>query len=430
MAAEYFNSLGGFSVGIPPVPVADANGNIISNFNNLSGNVSANKVYANAYFYANGQPFTSNAAGNNFQLQYNNNGSFAGIPNVTFNGNILSLGNVATLSILGGTNGYFLQTDGNGNLSWSAGGGGGNGSPGGANTQLQFNDSGLFAGSPTLTFDKNTNTFFASTLLSNNASANTANIQIINSTQVNVTGNITSGNVYSNGRVSTTLLSSNTGNIGLSGNLVIGPPAKLQISNVSSLTIAGGLNGYYLQTDGNGILSWAAGGGGGNGSPGGSNTQVQYNKTGTFGGSPFFTFNDSTNTLQVAGRVAANSIQLGTGLYRYAEISSVESITNSTTPDQLIFSFPADLVTGIDFEVNAATPSLSRTNSFKMSSLLNGNVVDYTEYAGIYANGSVGDFSIGYESGNIITPASIDILVTPASSNTTTYRLVATVYYE
>jgi hypothetical protein len=96
----------------------------------------------------------------------------------------------------------------------------------------------------------------------------------------------------------------------------------------------------------------------------------------------------------------------------------------------LIYSFPADSVTGIDFEVNAITPSLSRTNSFKMSSLLNGSAVDYNEYAGIYANGSVGDFSVTYASGNIITPASIDILVSPASSNTTTYRLVATVYYE
>ena len=32
MSAEYFNSLGGFSAGIPEVPVVDANGIIISNF--------------------------------------------------------------------------------------------------------------------------------------------------------------------------------------------------------------------------------------------------------------------------------------------------------------------------------------------------------------------------------------------------------------
>ena len=86
MAAEYFNSLGGFSVGIPAIAVVDGNGNVISNFNNLAGNVSANKVYANSYFFANGQPFNANPGGTNTQLQYNNNGSFAGIPNVTYNG--------------------------------------------------------------------------------------------------------------------------------------------------------------------------------------------------------------------------------------------------------------------------------------------------------------------------------------------------------
>ena len=31
MAAEDFNSLGGYSVGIPPIPVVDANGNVVTN---------------------------------------------------------------------------------------------------------------------------------------------------------------------------------------------------------------------------------------------------------------------------------------------------------------------------------------------------------------------------------------------------------------
>lgn len=430
MAVEYFNSFGGYSVGIPAIPVVDANGNVISNFNNLSGNVSANKVYANSYFYANGQPFTSNAAGNNFQLQYNNNGAFGGIPNVTFNGSNLSLGNVANLKINGGVSGYYLQTDGTGNLAWVVGGGSGNGAVGGSNTQIQFNDSGLFAGSPALTFNKTTNTFFSSNILSNNANITTANIQTVSSGQVSVTGNVFAGNLYSNGVVSTAILSSTTGNIGVTGNLTIGSQANLRISDVARLSIPGGDNGYYLQTDGTGNLAWAAGGGGGNGSPGGSNTQVQYNKTGTFGGTPFFTFNDATNTLQVAGKVTANSIQLGAGIYKYSDISSTDAVTNSITPNQVIYSYPADTVTGIDFEVFAATSSLDKTNSFKMSTLLNGSNVDYTEYGGMYTNGSVGDFSVTYIPGDIITPPAITVLVTPSSASATTYKLLATVYYE
>jgi hypothetical protein len=56
MASEKFNTLAGYSVGIPPIEVIDSNGNVISNFNNLSGNVSADRVFANSYFFANGDP--------------------------------------------------------------------------------------------------------------------------------------------------------------------------------------------------------------------------------------------------------------------------------------------------------------------------------------------------------------------------------------
>jgi len=156
MSSEPFNSLGGFSVNIPPIQVIDSNGNVITNVLTLSGNVAANAVYSNNYFYANGRPFTGgNAAdpgGANTELQFNSNGAFGGIPNVTWNGNILSLGNVATLSIGGGSSGYFLRTDGNGTLEWVAGVA--NTTPGGANTQVQFNDDGALVGNNGFTFNK------------------------------------------------------------------------------------------------------------------------------------------------------------------------------------------------------------------------------------------------------------------------------------
>jgi hypothetical protein len=104
--------------------------------------------------------FTSAPAtvgGSNTQLQYNNNNQFGGIPNVTWNGSNISLGNVANIKITGGTNGFVLETDGTGNLSWTAqtgNGGGGNGTPGGANTQIQYNDSGSFGGNVGFTFDE------------------------------------------------------------------------------------------------------------------------------------------------------------------------------------------------------------------------------------------------------------------------------------
>jgi hypothetical protein len=159
MSAEYFNSLGGFSAGLPEVPVVDANGNVVTNVL-TTGNVAANVFYASYYKWANGQPFVATAAagGNNTQLQFNNGGAIDGIPNATWNGNILSLGNVSSLSIGGGQNGYFLQTNGNGVLTWAATGAGNLTPPGGSNTQVQFNDEGEFAGSANFTFDQDVST--------------------------------------------------------------------------------------------------------------------------------------------------------------------------------------------------------------------------------------------------------------------------------
>ena len=63
---------------------------------------------------------------------------------------------------------------------------------------------------------------------------------------------------------------------------------------------------YFLTTNANGILSFASASGGG-GTPGGSDTQVQYNDSGSFGASSNFTFNDSSspNELGVTGRIYA-----------------------------------------------------------------------------------------------------------------------------
>jgi hypothetical protein len=55
-------------------------------------------------------------------------------------------------------------------------------------------------------------------------------------------------------------------------------------------------NNFYA-SDGNTPGGILIGAGGGGGTPGGSNTWVQYNNAGSFGGSPNFTFNSSTNVL-------------------------------------------------------------------------------------------------------------------------------------
>jgi hypothetical protein len=742
MAAELFNSIGGYSVGIPPVAIVDANGNVITNVLAPSGNVAANVVYANSYYYSNGQPFNPSVGGSNTQLQFNANGVFGGIPNVTWNGNILTLGDITTVSIGGGIDGYVLQTDGEGNLSWTAqtGGGGGNGSPGGSNTEVQFNNAGTFGGDPGFTYNSITNQLhvtgnilsvnyvassnvnagniignyiigdgsklsninasningnvafstsagtvttaaqpnitsvgtLTSLVISSNLSSGNANLgnavnanyyfgngayltgvgnanysplanfanyagNVTVSNQPNITsvgtlttltvsgnlvagnanlgnsvnanyyfgngasltgvianfanyaGNVTvssqpnittvgtllnldtSGNVlatasiiganlvanqyltalnanitgttnlsgpvvitstgtltsqgninfnsvpnvslgtvsnihigggvagyvlrtdgagnlswvagggggngtpggnttqvqfndngsfagvanfafnqYSNTlivdnvnsidvRITNNLVVSNTANIpnvNLTRNLYVpaninatGSP-NVSFGSVSNLHIQGGTNGYVLSTDGLGNLSWTAGGGGGNGTPGGSNSQVQYNKTGTFAGSAYFTFNDTKNELQVSGNLIANGITIGTGIYEFSRSNVYFATTSSPTPDQTLLAIDATDIAGVEYTIISTDVGASIRSFVKLTAAVIGNVLNYNDYSTLLVNGYLGDFTITYDPGNVIIAPSILLKLTPQSGNSMIHKMMVTTYFE
>lgn len=114
---------------------------------------------------------------------------------------------VTDLKIDGGTNGYVLQTDGSGNLNWSAQSGGGGGSVGGTNTQVQFNDSGVASGTSNLTFDKTSNTL---TLTGNLVATNvTGNLLTASQPNITTVGTLTGLTTIANA------------NINLGGELII-----------------------------------------------------------------------------------------------------------------------------------------------------------------------------------------------------------------
>jgi hypothetical protein len=119
-------------------------------------------------------------------------------------------------------NGYYLQTDTNGVLSWAAGGGGGGGSPGGSNTQVQFNNAGAFGGDAAFTFVNGTGT---ATMTLGVASTTSAALKLYNSASANSVS-IASGN----NSAAWTL----------------------------TLPTSAGTNGYGLVTDGSGNTSWSA----------------------------------------------------------------------------------------------------------------------------------------------------------------------------
>lgn len=182
--------------------------------------------------------------------------------NITRLGNLteLYISDVSTLHVPGGNNGDVLQTNGDGNLNWTAMSGAGNGSPGGANSQIQFNDNGLFSGSSLLTWDAGNGQLNTVKIAASDAIIY-GNIDVIN---INATGNVSSENVYTNNFTANTFTT--TGNLS----------AEYFIGNGSQLT---------------GITATAV--------AGGPNTAIQYNIDGEIVGSAEFVYDVANTTLSV-----------------------------------------------------------------------------------------------------------------------------------
>lgn len=223
-------------------------------------------------------------------------------PNITSVGNLsgLTITNLSNFKLPGGDNGYVLQTDGAGNLAWTAQAGSGNGNPGGTNTQVQFNDNGLFSGSPALTFDKTT-----FTLTTVNALASNATIYgTLNAVDVTATGNITGNSLTVNNF--TTSSFTTTGNI----------EANYFIGNGSQLT---------------GIVA--------NASASGPDASIQFNVSGVFDGDANLTWDSATATLDtvninaesISGNVNGASIDgtVITASYLHGDGSNITNIGNA-----------------------------------------------------------------------------------------------------
>jgi len=164
--------------------------------------------------------------GNVGEIQYNAGGFLDGIPTATFTAGNLSLGNIANLKIVGGTNGYFLQTDGSGNLTFVPGTANitGNGTSAGSNNQIQLSDgTGNFKAATGFSLDTASNVFNApgDANIVGNLSAN-----IVIGNSANIVGNINAGNgIFGNVTVNTVL----NGNIGnFTGNLISTGTTKIQ----------------------------------------------------------------------------------------------------------------------------------------------------------------------------------------------------------
>jgi len=88
--------------------------------------------------------------------------------------------------------------------------------------------------------------------------------------------------------------------------------------------------------------------------PGGSNTQVQFNDGGSFGGNTGFTFNKSTGALTITGNVSTGNVSGGTGSFTLVD----GALTTASQPNiTSVGTLTSLAVTG-----NASTGNISATN--------------------------------------------------------------------
>jgi hypothetical protein len=269
--------------------------------------------------------------------------STAAQPNITSVGTLTSLSvagtvtsgniiNTGTISSTGNiTAPYFL-----GNVSGNIFG---NIDAAGANTQVQFNDTGdILGASAGFTFDKTAN------LLTVAGNIQGGNLRT--GGQVSATGTITAGNVLTGGVISA------TGNItggNLSGTTIAGTlstaaqPNITSVGTLTSLSVAGNvssgniINTGTISSTGNVTAPYFIGNIIGNVDAGGSNTQVQFNDNDILNGSAGLTFDKTANLFTVAGNVQGGNLRT-TGL-----ISATGNITGSA-----IFTTGTSMVGNLD----------------------------------------------------------------------------------
>lgn len=171
----------------------------------------------------------------------------------------------------------------------------------------------------------------------------------ITSNNIMFVANVTAANLIANTGIYGTLITPSQTNITSVGTLtslsVLGTllcsgnltTSNLTVGNVTNLgsntnvKISGGSANYVLTTDGSGNLSWK--------SPsvgiGGSDTQVQFNDGGSFGGNSAFTFNKLTSAVSIIGNLSATYIAGTLSTAAQPNITSVGTLTSLTVSGAL-----------------------------------------------------------------------------------------------
>ena len=348
-------------------------------FNNF-GNIRA------SYFIGNGSQLTGTIANANYS-------TYAGTVITSAQPNITSVGTLASLTVTGNV------TSGNASLGNLA-------------TASYFSgDGSLLTGLPASYSNTNVAAYlptYTGNVSANYFIGNGSTLTYI--TGANVTGNVTSavqshyaniansvagsnvsgqvsnalvaGTVYTNAQPNITSVGSLSGLTvsNATGVVDFTTTANVTLGAVSNLHISGGTDGYVLKTNGSGTLAWVA-----RTTPGGSDTQVQFNDGGSFGGNSAFTFNKTTGNVVITGNLVTGSGTGGniSGLNYVTANYLTGTLTTAVQPNITSVGTLASLtVTGNITSGNASLGNLATASYFTG----NGSLLTYITGSNVIGN--------------------------------------------
>ena len=263
-------------------------------------------LYAGASFRISDDVKLEFGSGGDAYIEYDENGrdrlilSGAAVGGLEISGSAvyLDINTVGSGAIAGESS--YLGIDSEGRMVLTASSGGG--TPGGADTQIQYNNDGVFDGIAVFTWDDTNINIADDTKLrfGSNADAsfeydeNSTDTLLYDGASFRISDDVklefgTGGDAYieydENGRDRLILSGAAAGGLEISGSAVY-----LDINTVGSGTLAGGSSYLGVDSEGKMVLTASSGGGG---TPGGADTQIQYNNDGAFDGIAAFTWDDT-----------------------------------------------------------------------------------------------------------------------------------------
>jgi len=151
-------------------------------------------------------------------------------------------------------------------------------------------------------------------------------------------------------------------------------------------------------------------------------TSVAFIKEGIVSGNANFTYSETDNLVTINGDLIANTLTMGAGEYEFSSTKMLFASTSSSGADQVLQAINATTHSAVEYMIIADDTTANSRQTTKLLASILGTQISYLEFGTIDINGGVGDFKVRYNSG------SIELTVTPVSSNPANYKIMVTSY--